>query len=384
MKIKAGFIFYASLFLALTSCTVGTVSSEVTSVPQSTPTTHSYFISENSDQTQEPANEDQITAVPTIASLFSIRSTSTPRPPSTPRATLPSPTRDLTSVDTESFVIYDDELDANWEILDNPDADIDLASTNQANSGQNAIAFTPKKDFTTLFFAVTPDADKTFTYEETLGFSFWLNSGDDYIEPDELAVTVIGSNDFTYWNPDDTSADLPSGGSFSETRLYHLGLNGSIPPNTWVQIYVWIDNLVYDPISNYITAFYIKNDEGFYNTIYVDDVEVILLEQTTDQVVEDAPVISTPESTAVAPETTTTPEATTETDADTAVCVISPPDGWVQYTIQPNDAISNLAVQAGAAPDVVISVNCLDRGGVLSVGKQIWLPRLPNTETPAP
>jgi hypothetical protein len=384
MKIKAGFILCASLFLALTSCTVGTVSSEVTSAPQSTPTTHSYFLSENSNQTQEPVDENHLTAVPTVASLFSIRSTSTPRPPATPRATLPSPTRDLTSVDTESFVIYDDELDANWEILDNPDADIDLASTNQANSGQNAIAFTPKKDFTTLFFAVTSDADKTFTYAETLGFSFWLNSGDDYIEPDELAVTVIGSNDFTYWNPDDTSADLPSGGSFSETRLYHLGLNGSIPPNTWVQIYVWIDNLVYDPISNYITAFYIKNDEGFYNTIYVDDVEAILLEQTTDQVVEDAPVIGTPESTAVAPEITTTPEDATPTAAATAVCVVSPPDGWVQYTIQPNDAISNLAVQAGAAPDVVISVNCLDRGGVLSVGKQIWLPRLPNTETPAP
>lgn len=401
MKAYAGFILSMSILWLIVGCTTGNAPVQTTFEPQSTPTTHSFFSGENSNQPAEIVGTGGETAVPTVAGFFSARSTSTPHPTATPRATTAAPTRDISSLKTESFVIYDDELNENWMVLDNPDAEIDLASTTQVQNGENAIAFTPLEDFTTLYFAVSPDSNKTFSSRDVLGFSFWLNSGDDYIEYDELAVAVIGSNEYTYWRADDTSVDFPAGDYFSETRLYFLGLNGSIPPNTWVQIYVWMDILIYDPVTNYITGFYIKNDEGFYNTIYIDDLEMVLLaqspsteEQPGDSPGESAPAegtvtpdpLNTPagEGTAVSPESTPPSETISPTDDEPDVCVISPPPGWVQYTIQPNDAVSNLAVQAGVAPDTVISVNCLEPNGILSVGKQLWLPQFPPTRTPAP
>ena len=65
--------------------------------------------------------------------------------------------------------------------------------------------------------------------------------------------------------------------TFSETRLYFLGINRDIPPETWVNVEVWLDDLQYDPIYEYVTGFYIKNDEGFGQTFYVDAVRIIML-----------------------------------------------------------------------------------------------------------
>lgn len=383
---RAALVFSVALLL-LAGCTVSSVQTNLMS-PMATPTIHSYFARGETSATNEAEQILEITAIPTIADFFNVRSTSTPPPVATPQATLPSPTRDLSSVDVENYAIFDDQLNENWEVLENPDAGMDLASTDQVHTGEKAIAFTPNVDFTTLFFAVKPDSQTVFSYEETLGLSFWLNGGDDYIEPDELAVTVIGSNDFTYWNPDDKSVDLPVGEYFSETRLYHLGLNGSIPPGTWVQIFVWIDNLIYDPYYNYITGFYIKNDEGFYNTIYVDDVEIIRLakarDENTGQQTPAGSFTPTAEGATATPHSADTLEAGLPEATATAVCIITPPPGWVQYTVQPNDAISTLAVQAGVALNTVIEVNCLSSDGILSIGKQIWLPRIPATATPNP
>ncbi|MBK8988837.1 MAG: LysM peptidoglycan-binding domain-containing protein [Chloroflexi bacterium] len=398
MKAQTVFIFCVALLASLVGCATGSIEPQSTYVPQATPTTHSFFLSDGSRLTQEPVDNGLVTAAPTVANYFSARNTSTPRPTSAPRATVPPPTRDISSLNTESFIIYDDALNEDWVVQDNPDAEVDLASTTQVHAGRKAIAFTPLVDFTTLFFTIEPEAERSFPYEETVGFSFWLNGGDDYIEFNELAVTVTSSNDFAYWRPDDTSVQFPEGEYFSETRLYFLGINGSIPPNTWVQIYVWIDNLIYDPVANYVTGFYIKNDEGFYNTIYIDDLEIIMLAQTSSTA--DAPAVvdvtpaperatvvgtsATPESTAVSPPSTATPDDASQTGDDAPVCVVSPPDGWVRYTIQPNDILSSLAVRANVSMEVVISVNCLEPGDVLSIGKTLWLPQLPATSTPRP
>jgi hypothetical protein len=39
---------------------------------------------------------------------------------------------------------------------------------------------------------------------------------------------------------------------------------------------VWLDDLEFDPPYRYVTGFYLKNDIGFRNTYYVDQVALLL------------------------------------------------------------------------------------------------------------
>ena len=72
--------------------------------------------------------------------------------------------------------------------------------------------------------------------------------------------------------PESSDADS----SFSETRLYFLDIKHTIPPDTWVEVVVWLDQLIYDPPYKYVTGVYIKNDQGFFNTFYVDHVSLLV------------------------------------------------------------------------------------------------------------
>jgi len=115
-----------------------------------------------------------------------------------------------------------------------------------------------------------------------LGVSFWLNSGDAPVRPDDLAVTVVGSDAFPFWIAGDDSVainnpaaneELPT---FSETRLSFLHVDRTLPPQTWIKIEVWLDELLYDPDYTYVTGFYVKNDASFFQTVYIDDVALLL------------------------------------------------------------------------------------------------------------
>jgi hypothetical protein len=113
--------------------------------------------------------------------------------------------------------------------------------------------------------------------EDVLGFSFWLYGNDDWIDREDLLVTVVGSNESPYWIPDDQSVENIYEPLFSETRLYYLGINDDIPPKTWVQVYIWLDDLLFDPDYEYVTGIYIKNDEQFFETALIDELTVYLL-----------------------------------------------------------------------------------------------------------
>lgn len=179
------------------------------------------------------------------------------------------------------IVVYDDALDPNWTAEQSSAVSYDLAATSYTYSSTTAIAITPDKEFGRFFLTVRPETTVAYRSDQVLGISFWLSGGDKLIENDDLAVTVIGSNDYTYWVANDTSIpiegeiteDLPL---FSETRLYFLDVNHSIPAGTWVEIIVWLDELVYDPDYNYITGIYLKNDADFLQTFYIDRVSLLL------------------------------------------------------------------------------------------------------------
>jgi hypothetical protein len=234
---------------------------------------------------------------PTVANVFSPYYTMTPKPTRTPTVDLSgfaTPTIDAGLVVSETpaetaataapeptgdiyqyITIYEDELAKNWTLRTNPGLEVEMSDTTHVHSGKYSIAITPKADFRMFYLIVSPTTKEKYSRDEVVGVKFWLNGGANEIKTSDLAVAVLGSNDFAFWMADDKSVfkAIP-GGTFSETRLYDLQFNKSIPPNTWVEVYVNVDKLVFDPPYQYITGFYIKNDAGFKQTYYIDDVSL--------------------------------------------------------------------------------------------------------------
>lgn len=183
--------------------------------------------------------------------------------------------------------LFEDELDASWSLDQSSGVTYDLYDTShwfsevdpqrKLDSGAVTIAATPLEEFGTLHFSVRKGARTAYPRDEVLGISMWINSGSDILDTDDLSVTVIGSNDLPYWSPDDYSVFADVDEFFSETRLYYLGLNRAIPPDTWAHVVVWLDDLEFDPHYEFVTGFYIKNDAGFSHTYYVDNVSLLTL-----------------------------------------------------------------------------------------------------------
>lgn len=220
---------------------------------------------------------------PTLTPLIPATPTASPTPrptePATPPPT-PAPTTEVAAETFDHVTIYDDDLNQNWTILRNRGMDYNLEHAFQAHSGDVALAMKPRRDFSTMYFIVKNDANTIYHRDDVLGFSFWLYSGDDYVELDDLIVTIVGSNAYPYWVQEDDSVTNQYDPIFSETRLYYLGLNDVIPPETWVQVFVWLDDLLFDPIYDYVTGFYIKNDAGFFRTVLIDELVMYLLPET--------------------------------------------------------------------------------------------------------
>jgi hypothetical protein len=229
---------------------------------------------------------------PTVAPSFRPE-TVTPWPTRTQRrfpTALPTATTDAalgestasgpTPVASEVEVtIYDEFLASDWTVEYSAGMRYDLADVTRFQSGALCLSVTPQQDYGSLFFTVRESAEQPYPSERVLGVRLWLNSGAGEIAPEDLAMAVVGSNASTHYTPDDSSVDLGADGFFSETRLYYLGLNRAIPADTWVEITVWLEDLPFDPDYAYVTGVYVKNDAGFFQTFYVDDVALILLSE---------------------------------------------------------------------------------------------------------
>jgi hypothetical protein len=208
---------------------------------------------------------EQAEATPTAAPLPTPAETATPAP-------TPAPPRMITAT------IYADGLNESWT-LEHSRWMTFTEQSRVVHSGEIALRFQPEEDFSTLFFTVRPDAAEVFPYRQVMGVGLWLNTGSRELELDDLALTVVGSNEMTYWVPGDDSVRSDNDPIFSETRLYFLGFNRPFPANEWVYVELWLDDLLYDPVYEYVTGFYIKNDRGVFQPIFVDDVHLILMEE---------------------------------------------------------------------------------------------------------
>jgi hypothetical protein len=185
------------------------------------------------------------------------------------------------------IAIYGDKVDPNWSLEHSDGFAYDpfdtthwfsmLDTQSALDSGAVSLAVTPLKEFATLFFTVRPNTRVSYARDRVLGVSLWINSGSAIIDTDDLIITAVGSNELTYWSPDDYSVFPDSDRYFSETRFYDIGMNRAIPPDTWAQVILWLDDLLYDPMYSNVVGFYIKNDADFETTFYIDNVTLLMV-----------------------------------------------------------------------------------------------------------
>jgi hypothetical protein len=193
-----------------------------------------------------------------------------PTPDETPT---PSPT--ATPEILPTVLIYDDNLNNNWYLSTSQGIKYYLQNKTIAHNGSYAMALTPTRDYGNLVFTVKANSKDVYLREQTLGIRFWLYTGEATVGTDDLIVSVIGSNKYPYWRWNDTSVTNENDPTFPETRLYYLDFNDAIPPQTWVQVEVWLDKLVDEPEYTYVTGIVIKNGVDFRDTIYIDQVELV-------------------------------------------------------------------------------------------------------------
>lgn len=172
--------------------------------------------------------------------------------------------------------IFDERLNTNWSLDYSHGMEYDLKNTTPVHNGVKSISLTPMRDFGQLFFTVTKGTQETYYRSDVIGVRFWLNSGEGEIATSDIGVSVEGSNRYPYWVLNDQSVEKIQDPLFPEMRLYYLDINSTIPPDTWVQIELWLDNLPYEPKYEYVTGIRIITDKGFENTIYIDQVELVV------------------------------------------------------------------------------------------------------------
>jgi hypothetical protein len=238
-----------------------------------TPTTHPFFADreEGADNDDFPSSPATMTPAPAVNAT-----TSQPTP---------SPGKEI------KYVVYDELLDSNWGLDNSYGTEYRLGDETIAHHGIHSIAVTPRENYGALLFTVREDSDIQYPRDKVTGISFWLYSGDDVIETDDLLVQVQGSNSQPFWTEDDNSAGVDGQDpEFSATRLYYLDITNTIPPETWVKVEMLLENQVFDSDFEYLTGFAVFNDEMFLRTYHIDEVELIMLEDT-----EAKAVVATPE-----------------------------------------------------------------------------------------
>jgi hypothetical protein len=222
---------------------------------------------------------------PPTATIYHLQPTPTARPTNVP---LPTPV-DAVEVTPTALVlgdsytllgIYDEQLNSDWTLKNSSNVRIDSTYKGYAYSGLTSLLANPQGAFSKLQFSVGLRAKDSYRRDKVAGVSFWVSGKDQTITSSDLAVTVVGSNDVPYWVTNDSSVTASRHGPidapiFSETRLYFLGINRPIEPNTWAQVILWLDDRP-DPNYTYVTGIYIKNDEQFQQKFYIDKVSLIL------------------------------------------------------------------------------------------------------------
>jgi hypothetical protein len=228
-------------------------------------------------------NRQNSTGAREVSGLFS--GSQQPTPPVSAEISQPATARPAAAaVEKVSHLpVYMDEVHPSWIIQRTKGSEINAFSRELVYEGASSLEYSPGEGASLLYFVVKENSAEAYPLEKVVGLTFWLNSGAEGLNNDELAVTVLGSNDYPYWVPNDRSVTSHLDPVFSETRLYYLGVDRPIPPNSWAKVELWMDERIYDPDYTFVTGFYIKVAESLRHTIYLDDIQLVLREPESDQ-----------------------------------------------------------------------------------------------------
>lgn len=236
------------------------------------------------------ANEATIQPTATISPLFQEPPTGEPGPvgaKTTPTAStvrVPTATPRPTPVPLEEryrvVPIFEDALAKGWSLDASGNVRLDLKEATVVYTGTRSLAMYPKGGTGKLQFSIPKSTTVSYDRADVRGVSFWLNGGSSFIDPDQVTVTIIGSNKQPYFVEGDTSVTPVAEVSeafplFSETQLYFLGIDKSIAPGTWAKVVLWLDEREFDPNYKYVTALAIKNQDRE-EPLYVDDVHLLV------------------------------------------------------------------------------------------------------------
>lgn len=197
----------------------------------------------------------------------------------------------ITTIDAhEEVVIYDDELDPNWTLEYSENVDFDPLSTTRwfemmqdetgLNSGAVSLSVTPKNEWNKLYLTLHADSSVAYHRDQVQAVSLWFNTGNNYLSSDALVVAFVGSNEETYWFPNDKSVLTRETSYYPEIPLYDLGVNvNSLPPNTWINATLWMDQVRFGPEYIHVTGIYIANKHTLQSAFYIDKVALLLATQ---------------------------------------------------------------------------------------------------------
>lgn len=228
-------------------------------------------------------------ATPTVSALFATPLPATTSPSISTAAAEPTPTllRPTETFDQQlsrSFTrstIYSDALDKNWSFNASSLVEVDTKNQAVVDTGKFSLEVTPKVGVTTLLFSIKSSIKEPILRKQVAGIHFRLSGGDNDIPNDSMAVSILGSNKNPFWVEDDKSVtvdrevtlEMPV---FSETRLYYLGFDRTIPADEWVDVTNWLKDRQFDPDYTYVTGIAIKVDQKALKRYYLDQVEVLL------------------------------------------------------------------------------------------------------------
>ncbi|MCB8983673.1 MAG: hypothetical protein H6659_07615 [Ardenticatenaceae bacterium] len=210
--------------------------------------------------------------------------TSAPNTPQAPATAVPLAIAETDS-DTAELPLFDDVTAAGWTLANSWGVAVDDRANNPVHDGLRAIAVTPQEEYGGLFLNADSVSGAGFRRSRFLGLRFWLNPGSQPMPADSLALGLVGSDEFTYWSRDTSSAPQQNVPFTSEIPLARLGLSGELPANTWTPVEVWFQQLDNQPSYPYLIGLYLKNSADLTQTYYVDDVALIALRDKTPPVI---------------------------------------------------------------------------------------------------
>ncbi len=252
---------------------------------------------------------------PTITQFIDQAQTPTPSPSSVPTDT-PNPGNFPFSIQEATKVaIYSDIINPNWGLVTTQSEETNPRSRTPVYNGLFSLSITPKKSGSQVFFMVQQDTDEVYPASQVHGFRFFLNPGSQSIPLSELSIHILGSQEQVETRDPQELGPVLDGLIFNNAQIHFSNASDAIPPNTWTEVVVWLDDPLTTPQFDYVTGLSIERKEAFLQTFFIDDLQLIVAGSTS------LPTPIWPTATAVPPDIPTDTPTLTPSPTRTPISI---------------------------------------------------------------